>query len=151
MASDLSKFADHALVLTRQANGLLTGLYDLKQVLQLEQNNATDILWRGGSLNVTFQYKEHILKVEPPTRPGRDRLSLFIDPTINSIQKQVVKKFPDVKDIGKVSTVCPLLCMPHGQAGALHISLARVWPLSTTPTRCRSCSHSTICCSLRPT
>jgi hypothetical protein len=100
--ADLSKWADHALILSKHADELLIALYCVKKTLDNEIQLSTDILCRGGSIDVTVNYRGTNLIPESPSRPSMTRMALFIDPSISSIQKQVLKKFPDVGNLGKV-------------------------------------------------
>ena len=106
MAQDISKWADHAQILTQHYASYETGLYYLKQVLDLENgaNNASssDILMRGGVLEASlYSYNSIPIQIESPARPPLERLSIFIDTAIAGLQKQVIKKFPQFGDLGK--------------------------------------------------
>ncbi|KAI8927379.1 Nck-associated protein 1 [Entophlyctis helioformis] len=101
MASDISKWADHALILAQHAEGYLSALGALKHVLDLESGTPSEITLRGGMPEVTFAYNGTPFTLEAMARPPLERLSIFIDPSIVGLQKQLVKKFPDYGDLGK--------------------------------------------------
>jgi hypothetical protein len=104
MASDITKWADHALILSKHSNGLLSALYSVKKQLDLE-GGVGDLLQKGGMVDVSIYCKGTIIVPESPARPPASRLSLFIDPSIATIQKQLIKKFPDGGDMGKAAAV----------------------------------------------
>jgi hypothetical protein len=103
MATDITKWSDHALILSRHANGLLPALYSVKKQLDLENGPSSDLLLRGGITELSICFRGNNINPESPARPPASRLSLFIDPTIAGIQKQIIKKFPEGGDLGKAS------------------------------------------------
>ena len=105
MASDISNWADHALILSRHSKELLGALYNIKKTIDNELSPSNDILFRGGISDFSATYKGNTFVSESPPRPPTPRLTLFIDPNVTSIQKQILKKFPDVGDLGKHETL----------------------------------------------
>ncbi|KAH6601775.1 hypothetical protein BASA61_001802 [Batrachochytrium salamandrivorans] len=102
MASpDITSWADHAVILVQHSEGYLSALYSLKQGLDLESGQTTDIIVRGGLPEVIFGYDGVPFTLESMARPSVDRMTIFVDPCITNLQKQVLKKFPDYGDIGK--------------------------------------------------
>ncbi|OAJ45023.1 hypothetical protein BDEG_28191 [Batrachochytrium dendrobatidis JEL423] len=103
MASpDIASWADHALILVKHADGYLSALYSLKQLLDLESKQPTDLIVKGGLSDIVFGYGGVPFTIESMARPAVERMTIFIDPTITALQKQVLKKFPDYGDLGKV-------------------------------------------------
>ncbi|KAJ8331007.1 hypothetical protein QVD99_001188 [Batrachochytrium dendrobatidis] len=102
MASpDIASWADHALILVKHADGYLSALYSLKQLLDLESKQPTDLIVKGGLSDIVFGYGGVPFTIESMARPAVERMTIFIDPTITALQKQVLKKFPDYGDLGK--------------------------------------------------
>jgi hypothetical protein len=101
MASDITKWSDHALILSRHSNELLSALLFAKKTLDLETSPSNDILIRGGKPDITINFRGFVITPESPARPNMPRLGLFIDPGLASIQKQIIKKFPDTPDVKK--------------------------------------------------
>lgn len=111
MAADITKWGDHALILAENAEAHLNALYSLKQTLDLEASSSgssknaipVDITIRGGVPDpAVFTYNSVPLQLEAPARPPLERMSIFIDPGITGLLKQVAKKFPNCGDLGKV-------------------------------------------------
>ncbi|KAJ3323613.1 hypothetical protein HDV06_001637 [Boothiomyces sp. JEL0866] len=98
MASDITKWADHAYVLSKQANTLLAALHSVKKTLDQETAPSSDILIKGGSPDLTITYRGTIIKPESPARPPLARLLIFMDPQVANLQNKL-KKFPDFGDI----------------------------------------------------
>jgi hypothetical protein len=103
MASDITKWSDHALILSKHSVGLLAALYSVKKQLDLE-GGISDLLQRGGMSELSIYCRGIIIVPESPARPPATRLSLFIDPAVSNIQKQIIKKFPEGGgDVGKAT------------------------------------------------
>ncbi|KAJ3365930.1 Nck-associated protein 1 [Kappamyces sp. JEL0680] len=103
MASDITKWADHALILSKHSHDLLVALYAAKKTLENEVQPISDILFKGGSSEFLVSYRGVAVVPESPARPSMQRMTIFIDPAVAAIQKQVLKKFPDVGDLGKMN------------------------------------------------
>lgn len=102
MASDMSKWLEHSLALNSHAPNLLDALQSVKRCLDTE-SNATDILVKGGKLDITIAVRGQQVASESPIRPEAIRLNLFLDANITGLMGKVVKKFPDLSGIGKVN------------------------------------------------
>ncbi|KAJ3269307.1 Nck-associated protein 1 [Terramyces sp. JEL0728] len=98
MASDITKWADHAYVLSKQANTLLAALHSVKKTLDQEAAPSNDILTKGGSPDLVVTFRGTIIKPEAPARPPLQRLLIFLDPQVANLQNKL-KKFPDFGDI----------------------------------------------------
>ncbi|KAJ3304966.1 hypothetical protein HDV03_002196 [Kappamyces sp. JEL0829] len=105
MASDITKWADHALILSKHSHDLLVALYAAKKTLENEVQPISDILFKGGSSEFLVSYRGVAVVPESPARPSMQRMTIFIDPAVAAIQKQVLKKFPDVGDLGKAESI----------------------------------------------
>jgi hypothetical protein len=75
----------------------------VKKQLDLENGASSDLLLRGGITELSISFRGNNITPESPARPPSSRLSLFIDPTIAGVQKQIIKKFPEGGDLGKAA------------------------------------------------
>eukprot|EP00842_Homolaphlyctis_polyrhiza_P005823 jgi/Hompol1/6241/HPOL_004900-RA len=101
MASDITRWGDHARILVSGAEGYIAALYALKRVLDLENGPSADILMRGGTPDMAFGFNGTPFTLEATARPTVERLSIFVDSSIVGLQSKLVKKFPDYGDLGK--------------------------------------------------
>ena len=78
MASDLTKWADHAYTLITQGQGLIKALYAAKHILDME-DTLTDHLLRGGVVDTAFSYRGTNIICDALPRPPLERLIIFLD------------------------------------------------------------------------
>ncbi|KAJ3279440.1 Nck-associated protein 1, partial [Borealophlyctis nickersoniae] len=111
MSLDMHKWSDHLLLLNTHSNTLLTSLHCAKQLLQ-DPNAASgsptsnDILSKGGSPDVAFAYKGEAVSPMSPSRPALERLRVLAEAGetgIGEVFKRMIKKFPEVGDLAKLS------------------------------------------------
>ena len=99
--ADISRWADQAIALSNHSDELLGAIYNVKKNIENECQQSNDIWYRGGSMDLAISFRGNSIVPESAARPSFPRISLFIDPTIVSVQKIILKKFPDA-DLGKV-------------------------------------------------
>jgi hypothetical protein len=93
------ELAEQAYLLSKHSELLLPALACFDNLLEMEKNgNSFDYSLQD--INIDFRGAQ--ISPEGPPKSTIQRLSLFIDPGLNGIRKQVTKKFPDTGDIGKV-------------------------------------------------